>query len=84
MKVQQKSIEQLIEDLRESKKLGQLLLDNADSFTLSDLNKEISFSILYRKVSVQTARRDMKKLLDSKLLTKDEEGKYTLNLMILG
>lgn len=61
-----------------------LLLDNADSFSLGDLNEKRPLSILYREVSVQTARRDMKKLTDSNLLKRDEEGKYSLNLKILG
>ncbi len=69
---------------RRQYELLSLLLDNPASFSLGDLNEKRPLSILYRKVSVQTARRDMKKLTESNFLTRDEEGKYSLNLKILG
>ena len=61
-----------------------LLLDNQINFTLNDLLKKTPFSILYDKVSTQTARRDIKKLTDMNLLTTSEENKYSLNLRVLG
>jgi Fic family protein len=61
-----------------------LLLDNQINFTLKDLLEKTPFSILYDKVSTQTARRDLKKLSDMNLLTTSEDNKYCLNLRVLG
>ena len=60
-----------------------LLLDNQINFTLKDLLEKTPFSILYNKTSTQTARRDIKKLADMKLLTTSEDNKYCLNLRVL-
>jgi Fic family protein len=61
-----------------------LLLDNPVSFTLQDLDEMMPFSVLYRKVSTQTVRRDLKKLTDRGILLRDDDGNYTLNLNMLG
>ncbi|MBL0717232.1 MAG: Fic family protein [Desulfosarcina sp.] len=61
-----------------------LLLDNPIEFTLKDLLEKNPYSILYRKVSTQTARRDLKKLTEMKLFNLAENNKYYLNLRILG
>lgn len=56
MKVQQKSIEQYIEDLKESNELGQLLLDNADEahFFYSMEGKLIYISPAFQKITGYT------------------------------
>jgi Fic family protein len=59
-----------------------LLLDDSSGkpFTLHDLQNDLPCSLLYRKVSEMTARRDLKNLLERKLLTADARGRYSLNL----
>lgn len=59
-----------------------LLLDDTSekSFTLHELQLTMPYTMLYRKVSEMTARRDMKNLLDLKLLAINTEGRYYLNL----
>ena len=60
-----------------------LLLDNQINFTLKDLLEKSPFSILYDKVSTQTARRDIKKLADMNLLTTSEDNKHCINLRVI-
>ena len=59
-----------------------LLLDDSSGkqFTLHELQKSLPYSMLYRKVSEMTARRDLKNLLGLKLLSVDAENRYSLNL----
>ncbi len=64
--------------------LMSLLLDNSIEFTLKDLAEKIPFSILYGKVTTQTARRDLKKLTDMNFLDSLEDNKYRLNIHALG
>jgi Fic family protein len=61
-----------------------LLLDGHSSVTLKALHAEKPFSYLYNKVSTQTARRDLKKLVEQDLLQIDEENIYHLNFRALG
>ncbi len=61
-----------------------LLLDNQIQFNLKDLMEKSPFSILYRRVSTQTARRDLKKLTEKNLLYITDKNKYSLNLRVLG
>ena len=61
-----------------------LLLDNQVPFSLKDLMEKSPFSILYRKVSTQTARRDLKKLTEKNILKIGKDNKYFLNLRALG
>lgn len=61
-----------------------LLLDNQVHFSLKDLLGTTPFSILYNKVTTQTARRDLKKLTEMKLLKVSEDKKYYLNYHALG
>jgi Fic family protein len=61
-----------------------LLLDNPESFTIKELHENRPYSFFYNKVTTQTARRDLKKLVSKKLLLVDENNKYSLNLRILG
>ena len=61
-----------------------LLLDKPASFTIKDLHENRPFSILYSKLTRQTARRDLKKLVSEKFLSVDENNKYHLNFRILG
>ena len=61
-----------------------LLLDNTATFTLKELQDKRPFSILYGRVTTQTARRDVKKLVSKKFLLVDENDKYFLNLRVLG
>jgi Fic family protein len=61
-----------------------LLLDNHVEFTLKDLQNQIPFSILYRKISINTARMDLKKLTDRGILTTVEGNKFQINFRVLG
>lgn len=61
-----------------------LLLDRHVNFTLKDLHNTKPFSILYNKVTTQTARRDLKKLVSAQLLLVDDDNKYSLNYRVLG
>ena len=61
-----------------------LLLDGHSSVTLKALHVEKPFSYLYNKVSTQTARRDLKKLVKQDLLQIDEANIYHLNFRALG
>lgn len=60
------------------------LLEAYEPFILEDLFKKTSLSILYRQVSERTARRDIEKLSKMELLSKTKDGKYILNLRVLG
>jgi Fic family protein len=57
-----------------------LLLDDLRDFSLNDLMGERPFSLLYRKVTKQTARRDVKRLTELKLIAQAGENRYSLNL----
>lgn len=59
-----------------------LLLDDSSGkpFTLHELQRTMPYAMLYRKVSEMTARRDLKNLLERKLLTVDADNRYSLNL----
>jgi Fic family protein len=59
-----------------------LLLDNSIELTLKDLLEKNPYALLYRKVSSQTARRDLKKLVDKNLLNR-AGNKYMLNFRAL-
>lgn len=59
-----------------------IALDALTPFALGDLFTVSPFNILYRNVSERTARRDLKKLSDERLLY-ITEGKYQLNLQVL-
>jgi len=61
-----------------------LLLDQPRSFYLGALAFTSPFSIIYRNVSSQTARRDLKKLTEMKLLNMNDNGEYSLDLRVLG
>ncbi len=62
-----------------------LLLDNpAIEFSLKDVLGKNPYAIIYRNVSAQTARRDLKKLTESKFLDIKDGNRYTLNLRVLG
>jgi Fic family protein len=61
-----------------------LLLDNQVPFTLKDLLEKSPFSILYSRVSTQTARRDLKKLSEKNIIQISDDNKYYLNLRTLG
>lgn len=61
-----------------------LLLDNPESFSLKSLNEKRIFSILYRRVSTQTARRDLRKLESMNLLELTDKNIYSLNFRVLG
>lgn len=60
-----------------------LLLDDPIEFTLKDLLEKNPYALLYQKVSAQTARRDLKKMVAKKLLTVSE-GRHSLNFHALG
>lgn len=59
-----------------------MLLDNSKDFVLNDLFKD-PFSILYRKVSESTAKRDIKKLVELGVLS-HKNNNYNLNIRALG
>jgi Fic family protein len=52
-------------------------------FLLKDLFQISPFNVLYRNVSPSTARRDLKKLLDRKILTINDQGEFELNYSML-
>ena len=54
-----------------------------ETFTLHDLLEKSPFSLLYKKVSTQTARRDLKKLTAMNVLHINEKKEYSLNLRVL-
>jgi hypothetical protein len=60
-----------------------VLLDKPIIFTLPDLATGDIFKVLYRRVSERTARRDLKKMEELRLLLV-ENGSYSLNLKLLG
>lgn len=60
-----------------------ILLDRNETFNLQDLFKSASLSLLYRDVSDRTARRDLKKLEEMRLLTTNDKKQYELNLRAL-
>ncbi|RZB38487.1 MAG: hypothetical protein SRB2_00235 [Desulfobacteraceae bacterium Eth-SRB2] len=66
--------------------LVSLLLDYPANFTfnIKDLSSTRPFSFLYNRVSTQTARRDLAKLSNMRLIVLDDKGKYYLNLRVLG
>lgn len=77
--------------LRKSKKITQrqldfliLLLDSREEFTLKDLSEKEKFTIIYRKVSERTARRDLKLLEGIRLIQVSQNGNFFLNDKILG
>jgi len=55
-----------------------------EPFSLADLLNTSPFIVLYRDVTERTARRDINQLLKMKLLSKEDDGKYKLNLRVLG
>lgn len=69
-----------------SRQLGllDLLLDDPKLFVLKDLHDKQPFSLLYRKVTTQTARRDLKKLVTQNLLLINDNQEYLLNFRVLG
>ena len=64
--------------------LVSLLLDNPVTFTKKELRETRPFSILYGRVTTQTARRDLRKLVSQKILLVDENDRYSLNFRVLG
>ena len=42
------------------------------------------YAIIYRNVSTQTARRDLKKLTESKIIDIKDGNRFALNLRVLG
>lgn len=79
-----------IGSLRRSREISQrqhdfalLLFNHPSRFTLRDLHGHSLFQPLYRKVSSQTARRDVKRLLEHRVLRKIGD-QYLLDLDALG
>jgi Fic family protein len=64
--------------------LSCMLLDTFANISLKDLFNVSPYNSLYRHVSERTARRDINKLLELKILSQEENGDYNLNLKILG
>lgn len=60
-----------------------MLWDYLKPFTLEDLFNISPFNVLYRRVTNRTARRDLKKLCEHRLLYITEDGKYNLNERVL-
>lgn len=56
-----------------------LLLDAPRVFSLNDLMNDRPFSLLYKKFTKQTVRRDVKRLLELNLVGESEEGRYSLD-----
>ena len=64
--------------------LSSMLLEMLKPFTLKNLFDISPYHTLYRNVGVRTARRDIAKLLELKILLQKENGEYDLNLNALG
>jgi len=64
--------------------LSLLLDDHPIAFTLKDLVEKPPFSLLYSRMSTQTARRDLKKLTEKNYLRTSDDNRYHLNFQILG
>ncbi len=65
--------------------LSCMLLDDATTkISLKDIFDVSPFNTLYRHVSERTARRDIYKLLNLKILSQTENGEYYLNTKVLG
>ena len=60
-----------------------LLLEYNEKFSLKDLFEKDKFRVIYRRVSERTARRDLKILLDKKLIKLDKTGDYSLDYYAL-
>jgi Fic family protein len=60
-----------------------ILVEHFTPFTIQDLFTSPPFAPLYREVSNRTARRDIKKLLDLRLLTEVAKGEYSTNFHAL-
>ncbi len=80
-----------LDHLRELKKLtkrqhqlGAILLGNTAPFSLSDLYKAPHLRLLYGTACERTGRRDIKRLSELGLLISVGEGRYVLNLDVLG
>lgn len=63
--------------------LIRILLENDMLFNLEKLFEDIHLSILYRKVSKATARRDIKELLEKGIIVAIDKKEYILNRNIL-
>lgn len=61
-----------------------LLLDNPIEISLKDLFEKRPFSLVYNKVTTQTARRDLKNLININILNTTGNNKYFLNFRALG
>ena len=61
-----------------------LLIDGMHKFTLKELFEKDNLKIIYRNVTERTARRDIKRLLDRKLISPLADGLYEINTKILG
>jgi Fic family protein len=59
--------------------LSSMLLEILKPFTLKDLLNTPPYNTLYRNVGERTARRDIAKLLEMKVLSQKENGDYRLN-----
>ena len=64
--------------------LSSMLLEILKPFTLKDLFYTPPYNTLYRNVGERTARRDIAKLLELKILLRKENGEYDLNTNVLG
>ena len=64
--------------------LSSMLLELLKPFTLKNLFDIPPYNALYRNVGERTARRDIAKLLELKILLQKENGEYDLNLNALG
>lgn len=60
-----------------------LLLETGARPALADLYRDQRLNILYRNVSERTAMRDLKKLMEQRLLVRDKDSHYTLNQTLL-
>ena len=60
-----------------------ILIETFDIISVQDLYELPNFKVLYRNVSERTARRDLKKLEDMKILTANKKKEFILNLKML-
>ncbi|WP_415238698.1 Fic family protein [Seleniivibrio woodruffii] len=60
-----------------------LMMDGGHTITLASVQTQKPFSFLYSGKTEQTARRDLKKLTDMKILTTDDNKEYKLGTDLL-
>lgn len=61
-----------------------IMIDDPKPIDINTLTLTPPFSFLYKNFSTQTARRDLAKLSNMRLISPDDKGKYHINFRVLG